>query len=473
MLFEGGRHGALTGYLVSLFFGVGVTTTRPSRNTRLALEKGLRVVRDPDDGGDAAAGFGRRGGVCVARCSASGSVCVDSSYLLSVRVGTLKKAKKLFASILALRVPGSGRRRGAPRSRVVAARLVGSRRRRNRRRRRSRRLERFGHFQDGGLSPPLPREVAPHGALQDGRRRLRSTANAAASVAADVSAATRARASSAARAAPGVRPASARLLVSASPQRRSAAARRACVLRTAKDARRFRQPREALLLGEPEPVFRSAEPDFVSPPPDPASPNTRRARSRDPKEDAPLAGVFTEELDECGVPGRTQARVRVRPRVRGRTANVAESVRFVVRRLRVVRVLRVEREGPNPVGEFGASPRETRLLPRAEPDVAPRTPRARSPSPRPTAGKTRARAARPPRWSPPRSATPPPRRRRGCNASARRVSPLSPPTRTRSSLASSSARRRAARSRSSSAVRPRAPSRRWTPRPPVGRPRFL
>ena len=83
MLFEGGRHGALTGYLVSLFFGVGVTTTRPSRNTRLALEKGLRVVRDPDDGGDAAAGDGRRGGVCVARCSASGSVCVDSSYLLS------------------------------------------------------------------------------------------------------------------------------------------------------------------------------------------------------------------------------------------------------------------------------------------------------------------------------------------------------------------------------------------------------
>ena len=54
MLFEGGRHGALTGYLVSLFFGVGVTTTRPSRNARLALEKGLRVVRDPDDGGDAA-----------------------------------------------------------------------------------------------------------------------------------------------------------------------------------------------------------------------------------------------------------------------------------------------------------------------------------------------------------------------------------------------------------------------------------
>ena len=78
MLFEGGRHGALPGVL---FFGVGVTTTRPSRNIRLALEKGFRVVRDPAVVGDDAAGDGRRGGVCVARCSDSGGVCVDSSYL--------------------------------------------------------------------------------------------------------------------------------------------------------------------------------------------------------------------------------------------------------------------------------------------------------------------------------------------------------------------------------------------------------
>lgn len=68
-----------------LFVGVGVTTTLPSRSTRLALEKGFLETPEPavvgvDALGDRlAASFALRGGVCVSALSTPGGVCVCSS----------------------------------------------------------------------------------------------------------------------------------------------------------------------------------------------------------------------------------------------------------------------------------------------------------------------------------------------------------------------------------------------------------
>ena len=235
-----GRHGGLDRVFSLAFLRRrGVTTTRPFAQHALGAREGVaggprsrRRRRTPPPASVA----GRSGSASRGAQPRAASVSTRRTYC---RRSSARRAKSFLPrfSPSASLVPEEDA--DAPRSRVVAARLVGSRRRRNRRRRRSRRLERFGHFQDGGLSPPLPREVARTALCRMVAAASASTANAEASVRRRACPRRRARAPPQPPARwPAARLRLARLLVSASPQRRARRRQaRACVLRTAKDAR--------------------------------------------------------------------------------------------------------------------------------------------------------------------------------------------------------------------------------------------